>query len=1760
MKSRVLNEKEIKNSESYPRVNLGAIMPVPSQTLTVGHNSRTFRIDLDSGATVSFLRSDVARILQLKLLPNAQLALLADKVSQMKSLGEVDILVVEQTTQHVVFRLRALVVDQLGVECYGGQTFHLDNGIVGDVTMKTISFHNGKYKIRQSDPNVSPLSHPPPFVSLNDQTQVDLHTICAHPPQLTTTQTLPVISSDIVYTPTQTSCSCSSSSPPITAIKNQSSNKSQTIALKKPKCLLPAGSYEIKLNQEPPNKSILIMPEPPRLPVEDSEFEPPTWPPQICAVSNGIAHYINHSQTMPLQHPNNTHFRSIEVKELPLEQALAKSGSQQNMSTKVPMATMDDQKNMLAEIKVNRKIMSESQIQRLDDIFNHNLRAFDDDLTGGYDNKINPHEATFSFRKENKAPPYKVWVPQFNRKCQDLLQAKCDELEMQGVLADPKQHGVDIRHVSPCFIQQKARAKHKPLENCDLSEIRFITSYNVLNESIHPVPGRSKTFNDILMFLSRFKYQIFADLYNSYFQIKVSKKHWKYLAVMTPYRGLKVMTRCGQGLLNSDVELDQVLAKVLGDDITAGHCLAARDDLFVGGNTIDEALDNWNSVLTKIADNNLKVTARKVRVFLGDTEVFGHRISDGQVRPSDHTINTLAKTTIEELKTVRQVNGWKGLFKTLIRHMPKLAHHMSPFDTACGGKASSSPFDWSLPGILEAFNAATNQLQKVHETHLPNPEEQLYLLPDTSKSNLCTGWVLYTRRISNDGEKLLPVQYASAKLPKYMSTWCPCELEGVGAVLAIDQVRHWINESRLTTIVLPDNKPVVDAANMMKIGRHSKNARLQSLLTSVNRSNITFRHNSAKAGLHMVPDAASRLKMSCGSTDCQVERFLQDLPDKVQCMAIVPSMCEDIHKQMDTDPVVIASTTSELINLLESGGAGPIPFGSRQAWINIQEECNICRRFLNLKKTGQLPGRKDRDRPILNKMIKLCTIERGLIVSKKFDESIMKETDRTFVPHLFLPSILTVMHIKLTHPLASQLFKIFQKYFVAFNVQRVCEDLTTDCSLCISLARYPKELEHYNPQLVPSHPGSHMNVDVMQRASQKLLVNCDLFSGLTTACILDTEQREDMVKGILSLATPIRHCATVQIRVDRAPALKSLANNPDQQLQTNGIILDLGDHLNKNSNCSVDKKIQELENEIKRLCPKETKITSGLLSQAVTNLNNRIRNQGLSASQIHFSRDTNIGTNLHLDDTKLIEDKLQKRRDNHDISAQSKAPGAKKHTQSNIVPGQIVFARNDGTKHDARDPLLVTNVEGRKIKVQKLLHSHTTAHKSPKITSEVIVADEKFLYVPPHKRKEKSAGRRSSDDSWWRYPSPAKTKAIPHWTPTHRMDDYDDDDFCLESLKDSEARSDGRWAHDGDPREREDREDAAFIEEDVNEDIFDDQMDLTPDIAGLDVNLAPGPQPDEEDPRYVVSNEVDPNAALLDAAQADDIEAENNTDEEETDDENKARKVMDADNRCSEGDNAENFPTDPTIDQHRKPRKGDIIQAVINDYWERITLTSHENKVYPDYYNFRLNDGSQDGLYLKLGGSWTFHLSDSDEDDEDEEPHETERHNTALLLTDRLITPDTSDIQENRSLETAAFDDIYLDEDYSDQNSIFGSSNIEYMSNSFSSTLNAARHSAFASSMEETFSNDNGRAYSLVQRFNLEIPLSGNIQPNRVYLIPPHWRTTSHIARSRVTSASMSGINEAPTDPARPSAWARRILRLRKFIDRVTRNPFERWR
>ena len=1122
----VLCEQAASSQYGNPVV-ISTITPIPSQTLDTYLGQDRLTITLDSGATLTFIKLSVAKRLGLKISPNGQLALLADEETRMASLGEIDTEVVHE---NIILRLRGLVMNKLQADCFGGTNFHKDNQIQTDIAEGTITLH-GCHKTKQSNPLRMIQSYPPSRLTMSGPDSGLGRTTVGWPGRTPDWQE-------------------GKRSPTISVPYQQSALPDETITISVPESIASVNRIAILPNFSSDNLD---------------------WPPQVCEVTEGRAVYTNPNQDRIISHPKHAHFKTLPVVEMPFSECM-------NIKTvKAPHIPMNpvSAEELIKDIKINTDLVTKKQADRIREIHIRNQKAFDGDLTGGYNHRAGNYYASFSFKENSKPPPLKVWAPQYNRTCSELLQAKCDQLEAQGVLADPSKHRIDIKHVSPIFIQQKGRAKHKQLQDCSLDELRFISVQNVLNENIRPVPSLSTSHIRIFKFLARWRYHLFADMLNSYFQLPIEKRLWGYLAINTPYRGMRVMTRAGQGLLNSDVHLDQLLMKVLGDELAEGICEIARDDIQVGGNSVDELINNWDRVLSKLNKNNLKITAQKVRILLDDSEVYGFRITRGHVMPSSHIISNLGLAKMDDIKTIKQVNSWKGLFKTLLAHVPHLAFYMSPFDSATAGKNSKDKFTWT-PELRAAFNSATGNLSRINKTYLPHPDDKLFLKPDTAKVKACTGWALYAAREIDGETRLLPVQYCSAKLPVYMAQWYPCELEAVGAVLSIDQVSHWINESNHTTTIMPDSMPVVKAANLMKSGKHSKNPRLQSLLSCVNRRNITFVHNSAKGGLHRVPDALSRLDTKCSCKDCAVKRFLEEIPTKVELMGVqVPA---DVTSAIlcDMEPCQVAVMTAELNDILVNQ-IGAIPFGNKKAWLEIQKSDTNCRVVHSLKVAGNLPVKKKTNK-IINRLFRECTVsEDGLLVVNRFDQRTMRHVDRIVVPPSFLSAILSLIHIRLKHPLTYQLQSIFEKYFFSIGVNETCKQLRAGCDFCTGLDKIPRELQVFDPKLAPAHPGSHMNVDVMRRAGQKILVSTDMFSGYTTACFTETENREDLADAVVQAVTPVRNSAVLAVRVDQAPAFQSLMKSKSEILESNGIVLDLADDLNKNANCVVDKKIQELE-------------------------------------------------------------------------------------------------------------------------------------------------------------------------------------------------------------------------------------------------------------------------------------------------------------------------------------------------------------------------------------------------------------------------------------------------------------------------------------------------------------------------------------------------------------------------------------------------------
>ena len=233
------------------------------------------------------------------------------------------------------------------------------------------------------------------------------------------------------------------------------------------------------------------------------------------------------------------------------------------------------------------------------------------------------------------------------------------------------------------------------------------------------------------------------------------------------------------------------------------------------------------------------------------------KLQNNKLSPSDHVLTSLGITSISQLKTAKDVNAWRGLYKTLLHNLPNLAAFMHPFDLATANMSAKDKFTWS-PELVAAFNAAQDHLKDARALVLPAPGEQLVLQPDGAQRPPSIGWVLSVIRQINGKSQLVPIQYCSAKLKPHMQFWSPCEIEAVATNIAVEQCSPWIMESSGPTYVCPDSKAVVQAANRMAQGKMSTNPRLQNLLACINRRPILFHHSSAKLGQHLLSDTCSR--------------------------------------------------------------------------------------------------------------------------------------------------------------------------------------------------------------------------------------------------------------------------------------------------------------------------------------------------------------------------------------------------------------------------------------------------------------------------------------------------------------------------------------------------------------------------------------------------------------------------------------------------------------------------------------------------------------------------------------------------------------------------------------------------------------------------------------------------------------------------------------------------------------------------------------
>jgi hypothetical protein len=184
-------------------------------------------------------------------------------------------------------------------------------------------------------------------------------------------------------------------------------------------------------------------------------------------------------------------------------------------------------------------------------------------------------------------PQQKGRLPQYNRKNLVEQQSKFDELEALGVFKKPEYVDIPVEYLNPSFLVKKSRGDGH----------RLVTAFADIGRYSKPQPVLMPDINSTLRTIANWKHIITTDLTKAYFQVPLDRSSIKYCGVATPFKGVRVYVRSAMGMPGSEVALEELMCRVLGDLLEEGVVCKLADNLFVGGQNLEQLFDNWGRVL-----------------------------------------------------------------------------------------------------------------------------------------------------------------------------------------------------------------------------------------------------------------------------------------------------------------------------------------------------------------------------------------------------------------------------------------------------------------------------------------------------------------------------------------------------------------------------------------------------------------------------------------------------------------------------------------------------------------------------------------------------------------------------------------------------------------------------------------------------------------------------------------------------------------------------------------------------------------------------------------------------------------------------------------------------------------------------------------------------------------------------------------------------------------------------------------------------------
>ena len=365
---------------------------------------------------------------------------------------------------------------------------------------------------------------------------------------------------------------------------------------------------------------------------------------------------------------------------------------------------------------------------------------------------------------------------------------------------------------------------------------RFCTDFRKVNDKTKsdsfPIPRIADCIDQIgnAKFVSTF------DMLKGYWQVPLTQRAREISAFVTP-SGLYQYKVMPFGMKNAPATFQRMVNKLVRD---IDGCEGYIDDVVIFS-------DNWSDHIRQIKRffqimREAKLTINLMKSEFGKATVkyLGHIVGQGQVRPLDAKIQTIAKFPIPtSRKELARFLGMAGYYRNFCLNFSDIA---APLTNLLSKKVK---FVWTDDCQL-AFDKVKLLLQKSPVLKSPDYEKPFKLIIDSS--DVGTGSVLVQE--ASDGLDH-PVSYFSKKFLKYQKNYSVVEKETLGLVLALEHFDVYLGSTPFKIKVYTDHNPLTILKTMK-----NKNQRLVRWSLALQEYNLEIQHIPGSE--NVVADALSR--------------------------------------------------------------------------------------------------------------------------------------------------------------------------------------------------------------------------------------------------------------------------------------------------------------------------------------------------------------------------------------------------------------------------------------------------------------------------------------------------------------------------------------------------------------------------------------------------------------------------------------------------------------------------------------------------------------------------------------------------------------------------------------------------------------------------------------------------------------------------------------------------------------------------------------